>query len=92
MRYVRAWEEARREQNALRYELEIRELSRTLDNCYIRERNENRVNSELIRYLTWRIAVREHFFFVFNFSISFCSQNVVQVLDGSRTLKSTINF
>lgn len=57
MRYVQTWEEARREQNVLRYELEMDELSKTLNDCYVRERNENRVNSELIRYLTRRMAV-----------------------------------
>ncbi|EFN76088.1 IQ domain-containing protein G [Harpegnathos saltator] len=57
MRYVRAWEEARREQNVLRYELEMDKLAKTLNDCNARERNENRVNSELIRYLTQRIAL-----------------------------------
>ncbi|EFN67626.1 hypothetical protein EAG_01883 [Camponotus floridanus] len=63
MRYVRAWETARREQNVLRYKLKMDELERTLNNCYVREKNENCVNSELTRYLTWRIAVSEQIFF-----------------------------
>lgn len=62
MRYVRAWEEARREQNVLRYELEIDKLAKALNDCNARERNENRVNSELMRYLTQRIAVSANFF------------------------------
>ncbi|XP_072745451.1 dynein regulatory complex protein 9 [Anoplolepis gracilipes] len=60
MRYVRAWETARREQNVLRYKLEMDELQKTLNNYYVSEKNENRVNSELTRYLTWRIAFIEN--------------------------------
>ncbi|KAM0728670.1 Dynein regulatory complex protein 9 [Formica fusca] len=56
MRYVRAWETARREQNVLRYKLRMDELEKTLNNYYVREKNENCVNNELIRYLTWRTA------------------------------------
>lgn len=66
MRYVRAWEEARREQNALRYELEMDKLAKALDDCNARERNENRVNSELMRHLTQRIAVSAPTFLLFN--------------------------
>lgn len=58
MRYVRAWEEARREQNILRYELEMDKLAKALSDCDARERDENRVNGELMRYLTQHIAVR----------------------------------
>lgn len=57
MRYVRAWEKTRREQNVLRYELEMNELEETLNDCYVHEKSENRVNGELTRYLTQRIAV-----------------------------------
>ncbi|XP_032682368.1 dynein regulatory complex protein 9 isoform X2 [Odontomachus brunneus] len=60
MRYVRTWEEARREQNVLRYELEMDKLAKALNDCNVRERNENRVNSELMRYLTQRIALIEN--------------------------------
>lgn len=62
MRYVRAWEEARREQNVLRYQLETDKLAKALNDCHVRERDENRVNSELMRYLTHRIAVSGNFF------------------------------
>jgi len=66
MRYVRAWETACREQNVLRYKLKMDELERTLNNCYVREKNENCVNSELTHYLTWRMAVSANLFF-YNF-------------------------
>lgn len=62
MRYVSAWEKARCEQNALRYELEMEELAKTLNDHRARERNERRVNSELTRYLTQRIMVSVIFF------------------------------
>lgn len=57
MRYIQTWETARREQNVLRYKLKMDQLEKTLNNYYVREKNENHVNSELTRYLTWRIAV-----------------------------------
>lgn len=62
MRYVQAWEKTRREQNVLRYELEMDELEKTLNNCYVHEKSENRVNGELTRYLTQRIAVSTNCF------------------------------
>lgn len=65
MRYVQAWETARREQNVLRYKLKMDELEKTLNNYYAREKNDNCVNSELTRYLTWRIAVSVNFFPIF---------------------------
>lgn len=61
MRYVRAWETARREQNVLRYKLRMNGLEKALNNCSVREKNENCANSELTRYLTWRIAVSKFF-------------------------------
>ncbi|CAL1684547.1 unnamed protein product [Lasius platythorax] len=60
MRYVQAWETARREQNVLRYKLKMDQLEKTLNNYYVREKNENCVNSELTRYLTWRVAFIEN--------------------------------
>lgn len=57
MKYVRAWEAARRQQYVLRYELDVDELKRTSNDHCVRERNENRVNDILTRYLTRRIAV-----------------------------------
>ncbi|EZA51694.1 IQ domain-containing protein G [Ooceraea biroi] len=56
MRYVRAWEKARREQNVLRYELEMDERQETLNDHRICERNENCVNGALTRYQTRRMA------------------------------------
>jgi len=75
MRYVRAWEKARREQNVLRCECEMDMLKRTRNDYYVRERDENRVNDELTRYLTWRIAVSANsyatllLFFLFKINI-----------------------
>ncbi|KAL6254871.1 hypothetical protein P5V15_014213 [Pogonomyrmex californicus] len=60
MKYVRAWETARREQNVLRYELEMAELKRALNDRCVRERSENHVSGELTRYLTGRIALIEN--------------------------------
>nr|XP_012231744.1 PREDICTED: IQ domain-containing protein G [Linepithema humile] len=60
MRYVRAWEKARREQNVLRCESEMDKLERTRNDYYVQERDENRVNGELTRYLTWRTALIEN--------------------------------
>jgi len=57
MRYVRMWERTRREQNMLRYQLEMDGWQETLKDYYVRERNENRVNGELTRHLTRRVAV-----------------------------------
>lgn len=57
MRYVRAWEKTRRQQNVSRYELEMDERENTLNDYYVRERNDNRVNGELTRHLTRRTAV-----------------------------------
>lgn len=65
MRYVRAWEKARREQNVLRCESEMDKLERTRNDYYVCERDENRVNGELTRYLTWRIAVSVNSFHIF---------------------------
>lgn len=63
MKYVRLWEAARREQYVLRYELVMGELKKTVDDHCVRERNENRVNDVLTRYLTRRIAVSMNPFF-----------------------------
>jgi len=63
MRYVQIWERTRREQNMLRYQLEMDEWQETLKDYHVRERNEDRVNGELTRYLTRRVAVS-----VFNFN------------------------
>ncbi|XP_029158250.1 dynein regulatory complex protein 9 [Nylanderia fulva] len=60
MRYVQTWETARRGQNVLRYKLKMDQLEKTLNNYYVREKNENYVNTELTRYLTWRIAFIEN--------------------------------
>jgi len=54
---VRMWERTRREQNMLRYQLEMDGWQETLKDYYVRERNENRVNGELTRHLTRRVAV-----------------------------------
>lgn len=59
MKYVRVWEAARREQYVLRYELDINELEKTLNDHCVRERRENHVNDVLARYLTRRTAVSE---------------------------------
>lgn len=59
MKYVRVWEAARRQQYVLRYELDINELKKTLNDHCVRERHENHVNDVLARYLTRRIAVSE---------------------------------
>ncbi|KAH0944898.1 hypothetical protein HN011_001419 [Eciton burchellii] len=56
MRYVQIWERTRREQNMLRYQLEMDEWQETLKDYHVRERNEDRVNGELTRYLTRRVA------------------------------------
>jgi hypothetical protein len=47
----------------LRYQLEMDEWQETLKDYHVRERNEDRVNGELTRYLTRRVAVS-----VFNFN------------------------
>ncbi|XP_071630090.1 dynein regulatory complex protein 9 [Temnothorax longispinosus] len=60
MKYVRVWEAARREQYVLRYELNLDELKKTLNDHCVRERNENHVNDVLTRYLTRRIALVEN--------------------------------
>lgn len=70
MRYVRAWEKARREQNVLRCESEMDKLKRTRNDYYARERNENRVNGELTRYLTRRIAVSANSYVTHPISLS----------------------
>lgn len=62
MKYVRVWEAARREQYVLRYELEMNELKKALNDHCVRERNENHVNDVLTRYLTRRIAVSANSF------------------------------
>ncbi|XP_012533374.1 dynein regulatory complex protein 9 [Monomorium pharaonis] len=60
MKYVRVWEAARREQYVLRHELKMDELKKTLNDYCVRERNENRVNDVLTRYLMRRIALIEN--------------------------------
>lgn len=65
MKYVQVWETARREQYVLRYELDMDELKKTLNDHCMRERNENHVNDVLARYLTRRILVSAKPFLTF---------------------------
>lgn len=65
MKYVRVWEEARREQYVLRYESDVDELKKTLNDHCVRERNENHVTDVLTRYLTRRIVVSANSFLTF---------------------------
>lgn len=61
IKYIREWENVSNEQDLLRSELKINEMQKTFNDYYIRERNENRVNSELMHYLTQRITVSANF-------------------------------
>lgn len=80
MRYVRAWEKTRREQNVLRHESEMDERKETLNDCYDRERNEYRVNAEVTRYLMWRMVVIRYYFDFFYCSyFVFCDISMLSI-------------
>nr|XP_031826943.1 dynein regulatory complex protein 9 [Nomia melanderi] len=49
--YVTAWETARYEQNALRANMEIEKLEKVLNECRVREKNEERVHIERTNFL-----------------------------------------
>ncbi|XP_076377890.1 uncharacterized protein LOC117227569 isoform X2 [Megalopta genalis] len=49
--YVTAWEAARYEQNALRAAMEIEKLEKLLNECRVREENEERVRNERTKFL-----------------------------------------
>lgn len=79
MKYVRLWEAARREQYALRYESDMDELKKTLNDRCVRERNESHVNDVLMRYLARRIAVSANPLF---FPLK-TSKNLLQLINSS---------
>ncbi|XP_076686738.1 dynein regulatory complex protein 9 [Andrena cerasifolii] len=51
LKYFTAWEEARCEQNALQWGMEIERLERTLNECRVREKNQERVHRERMKFL-----------------------------------------
>ncbi|XP_076618848.1 uncharacterized protein LOC143340579 [Colletes latitarsis] len=51
LKYVTAWEKARYEQNALRGDMEIEKLQGILNDCRVRERNDQRVHDKLTKFL-----------------------------------------
>lgn len=57
LEYVTAWEKARYEQNALRGDMEIEKLERILNDCRVREKNDERVHTELTKFLIQETAV-----------------------------------
>lgn len=56
--YVTAWEAARYEQNALRANMEIEKLEKLLNECRVREKNEERVHNERAKFLIRDTKVR----------------------------------
>lgn len=51
LKYFTAWEEARCEQKALHWDMEIEKLEKTLNECRVREKNEERVHRERMKFL-----------------------------------------
>lgn len=57
LEYVAAWEEARREQNALQCDMEAKKLEKTLNDLRTREKNMERVHKAKAKFLTLEIEV-----------------------------------